>query len=157
MLPPASSYDELIARFQWQIPRRFNMAESVERHVGSGRTALIYDDGSEPVRNISFEQLSADSNRLANAFTELGVGRGDRVTIFLPNRPEVVLSHLAAWKLGAISQPLWDVISSAGDAGLLITAAAGNHQQDADVLPEYPAAYDLPSILSVAALAPTGG
>src|SRR5436305_11633729 len=106
MLPPASSYDELIARFRWQIPRRFNMAESVERHVGSGRTALIYDDGSEPVRNISFEQLSADSNRLANAFTELGVGRGDRVSIFLPNRPEVVLSHLAAWKLGAISQPL---------------------------------------------------
>ncbi len=57
---------------------------------------------------------------------------------------------------GPISQPLWDGIESAGAAGLLVTAAAGNDALDADRQPEYPAAFDLPTIVSVAALAKNG-
>ena len=107
MLPSASSYDELVERFRWHVPARFNIAAAtVERHVGSGRTALIHDTGDGAPREISFDQLSADSNRLANALEGLGVAVGDRVSIFLTNRPESVLTHVAAWKLGAISQPL---------------------------------------------------
>jgi subtilisin family serine protease len=67
--------------------------------------------------------------------------------------------HVAnlSWTFGgAISQPLWDAIASAGDGGLLVAAAAGNSGNNADTTPEYPAAYDLPSIISVAALAADG-
>ena len=107
MLPLGANWDELVRDFRWSVPADFNMAEAtVERHAGSGRTALIYDPGSDPVQEWSFGDLSRDSNRLANALDGLGVGRGDRVAIFLTQRPEVVLAHVAAWKLGAVSMPL---------------------------------------------------
>lgn len=107
MLPIASDWDGLIRDFRLDIPAELNMAEAtVERHVASGRTALIYDNGSGPVQEWTFADLSRESNRLANCLEGLGVGRGDRVAIFLPQRPEVVLTHVAAWKLGAVSLPL---------------------------------------------------
>src|SRR4051795_9920335 len=89
VLPRASSYDELLETFRWPVPARFNIAAAtVERHVGSGRTALIHDTGDGAPRTISYDDLSADSNRLANALEGLGVAPGDRVSIFLSNRPE---------------------------------------------------------------------
>ena len=52
---------------------------------------------------------------------------------------------------GAASQVLYDAIQAAGAAGQLVVTAAGNSSADIDVIPEYPAAYDLPNIISVAA------
>lgn len=57
---------------------------------------------------------------------------------------------------GAISQPLWDELESDAAGGMVVTAAAGNQGFDADVTPMYPAAFDLPGIVSVAALGPDG-
>jgi acetyl-CoA synthetase len=144
MISHAASYDELRASFAWQIPQRFNMAQaSVERHVGSGRTAVIHDDGTGAVREITFEQLSSDSNRLASALEALGVARGDRVAIFLTNRPESILTHLAAWKLGAISQPLTTLfgpdalIQRLGDAAprVIVCEPEGRERLIESVLP----------------------
>ena len=52
---------------------------------------------------------------------------------------------------GGISQPLYDALRAAGDAGQLAVVASGNDSADIDVIPNYPAGYDLPNILSVAA------
>ena len=52
---------------------------------------------------------------------------------------------------GAASQVLYDAIQAAGAAGQLVVTAAGNSSADIDVIPDYPAAYDLPNIISVAA------
>ena len=52
---------------------------------------------------------------------------------------------------GAASQVLYDAIQAAGAAGQLVVTAAGNSSADIDAIPEYPAAYDLPNIISVAA------
>ncbi len=52
---------------------------------------------------------------------------------------------------GAVSQPLYDAIQAAGAAGQLVVVAAGNSSADIDAIPNYPAAYDLPNIVSVAA------
>ena len=52
---------------------------------------------------------------------------------------------------GAASQVLYDAIEAAGAAGQLVVTAAGNSSSDIDAIPEYPAAYDLPNIISVAA------
>lgn len=106
MLPPASSWDELIRNFRWSIPEHFNMAEAVERHATSPRLAMIFDDGRNEPKEFSFTDLSEASNRLANALTALGIKRGDRVAIYLPQRPEVAITHLGAWKIGALSVPL---------------------------------------------------
>jgi acetyl-CoA synthetase len=124
VLPDVSAWADLVEGFRWSIPAEFNMAEAaVERHVSSGRVAMVYDPGTGDPQELKFADLSRLSNRLANALEGLGVRRDDRVAIFLPQRPEVALAHLAAWKLGAISLPLTTLfgpqalVQRLGDAG----------------------------------------
>jgi subtilisin family serine protease len=57
----------------------------------------------------------------------------------------------ASWGGHAFSQALYQAIRRAGDNGVLFVAAAGNDGQNADAKPDYPAAFDLPNIVSVAA------
>ncbi|MBK9321478.1 MAG: S8 family serine peptidase [Bdellovibrionaceae bacterium] len=57
-----------------------------------------------------------------------------------------------SWGTGLNSQILHDVILEAANAGSLFVAAAGNSGENADVLPEYPGGYDLPNVISVAAI-----
>lgn len=54
----------------------------------------------------SFSELDARVQGFAEAFAQQGIGRGDRVAVLLPNRPEVLLAWLAALKLGAVVVPL---------------------------------------------------
>jgi subtilisin family serine protease len=63
-------------------------------------------------------------------------------------------AHLTnnSWGGGQFSQALKDAIEAAGNAGQLFVAAAGNTGQNSDLLPNYPASYDLDNIISVANL-----
>jgi len=63
--------------------------------------ALVVDGAS-----ISWAELDRESNRLARAFATRGVGHGDFVSIALPNGVGFLRSCFAAWKLGAVPQPL---------------------------------------------------
>jgi acetyl-CoA synthetase len=109
MLPPASSYENLRRDFRWPIPERFNIAEAVcDRHAANpGATALIFEDRDGRIINLSFAAVQRDASRLANALTALGVGRGDRVAILLPQAPETAVAHVAAYKAGMIAVPLF--------------------------------------------------
>jgi len=109
MLPPAENYDDLCARFRWQVPGRFNMAEAVcDRHAtADNRTALIEQRAGGEVRRHGFEDLRRASNRLANVLAANGVAPGDRIGILLGQRVETLLGHLAAYKLGAVAIPLF--------------------------------------------------
>lgn len=62
---------------------------------------LVNDDGS-----ISFAEAEDITNRLAGGLEKLGIGRGDRVALYMGNRPETVLTALAVNKLGAIWTPI---------------------------------------------------
>jgi long-chain acyl-CoA synthetase len=55
---------------------------------------------------LSHRQLDRQSTALAAALIELGVKKGDRVVVLLPNCPQAVISQVAAWKVGAIVAPL---------------------------------------------------
>jgi long-chain acyl-CoA synthetase len=55
---------------------------------------------------LSYEQLEQLSNACAAAFASLGIARGDRVALLLPNCPQFVVAELGAWKIGAIVAPL---------------------------------------------------
>jgi bile acid-coenzyme A ligase len=57
-------------------------------------------------RTLSRGELDASTNRLARAYAEFGVGVGDYVAVVLDNSIEWVQAVLAAWKLGAVPQPL---------------------------------------------------
>jgi acetyl-CoA synthetase len=105
----ASSYEAVLAAHRWSIPERLNIAVAAcDRHAdGSGRAALYeLSEGEEAPRVTSFDELARDSGRLARSLAELGVERGDRVAVFLPQCRETALAHLATLKLGAISVPL---------------------------------------------------
>jgi acetyl-CoA synthetase len=101
-------YREVYEAFRWQVPARFNVAHyccdrwAAERH----RLAVYWEDESGEKRVLSFWDLREEANRLANALSALGVGRGDRVAIVLPQRPETVVAYLAVWRLGAVAVPL---------------------------------------------------
>ena len=95
-----------MAAHEWQIPARFNMGRDVaDRHGGA--LALIEIEPSGKTREFRFDEISALSNRLANVLVAHGVRRGDRVAILLPQRHETAIAHVAAWKAGMISVPLF--------------------------------------------------
>jgi acetyl-CoA synthetase len=57
-------------------------------------------------RALTFWDLRQQANRLSNALSALGVGRGDKVALILPQRPETVIAHMAVSQLGAVAVPL---------------------------------------------------
>jgi acetyl-CoA synthetase len=102
------TYEQVYANFCWQIPTRFNIAEAVcDRHAGSNRVALIFETADGRAAGLTFEQLQERSKRLANALAAHGIRRGDRIGILLPQCPETLIAHLAAYRLGAIAVPLF--------------------------------------------------
>jgi acetyl-CoA synthetase len=101
-------YDALRRGFDWEVPDRFNIAAyTCDRWAEErGRAALFYEDADGHTESYTFRQLRNAANRLANHLADAGVERGDRIGVNSPQRPETVIAHLAAWKLGATSIPL---------------------------------------------------
>ncbi|MBV8522627.1 MAG: acyl-CoA synthetase [Acetobacteraceae bacterium] len=109
MLPRSADYTSLVREFRWQIPARYNMGVDVcDRHAdGSGRPALIFVEENGAVRNYSFDDLKRLSNQFANVLITRGLQRGDRIGVLLPQSPETAIAHVAAFKAGLISIPLF--------------------------------------------------
>ena len=101
-----AAYDELRSSFRWELPETLNLGVDVCERQPRDAPAILVTDGRAITRTVTFGELADDSNRLANALRGLGVGRGDRVGIVLPQRPETAVAHIAAAKLGAIAVPL---------------------------------------------------
>ncbi len=118
MLPEASSYDQLIERFSWQIPDRFNIGVAVcdvWADKEPEREALVFAEEDGPVTRYSYLDLKQRSNQLANLFADCGLEVGDRVGVLLPQMPETAFAHIAALKSGAITIPLFTLF---GDEAL---------------------------------------
>ena len=109
MLTRQTDYQRLYQGFAWNLPARYNMGiDTCDRHAdGSGKLALIYITEAGAVSRYSFDWFRAQSNRFANALAAHGFGRGDRLAILLPQAPETAIAHLAAFKSGMISVPLF--------------------------------------------------
>jgi acetyl-CoA synthetase len=87
---------------KWKTNISYN---ALDRHVfGAGKNKVAYyweGDGGEK-RILTYYDLYREVNRLASALKKLGVGKGDRITIYLPMIPELPISMLAVVRLGAI-------------------------------------------------------
>jgi len=107
----AGDYQACVANFRWPQARRFNIARAVcDRHAAAtpDATALLVD-AAGGTRRVSFSELQRDANRLANTLRALGVVRGDRVAIHLPQCLHTAAAHVAIYKLGAIALPLFSL------------------------------------------------
>jgi propionyl-CoA synthetase len=79
---------------------------AIDRHVEGGRgeqVALIYDSPvTNTIESFTFRELQTSVAKCAGALASLGVGRGDRVVIYMPMIPQAVIAMLATARLGAI-------------------------------------------------------
>src|SRR5215831_875673 len=101
-------YREICARHRWNVPPDFNIGAVVcrEHASDSDRVALYWEDESGATSRLTFRDLLEQANRLSNALAALSVGRGDKVAIILPQRPETAIAHIACYQLGAVAVPL---------------------------------------------------
>ena len=81
--------------------------ECCDRHIGGDRTALVWESGDGCGKRYSFEQLQHMAGRFANVLRDHGIGPGDRVAGLMPRTPELLVTILATWRLGAVYQPLF--------------------------------------------------
>jgi len=81
-------------------------ANCIDRHLGTrgDQTAIIFepDNPEDSAQHISYRELSEQVNRMANVFKDMGVGKGDRVIIYLPMILEAAYAMLACARIGAI-------------------------------------------------------
>jgi propionyl-CoA synthetase len=93
--------------YRWFTGGRLNTCyNALDRHVEAGRgeqAALIYDSPvTGTVRTLSFRELTDQVARFAAVLAAEGVGRGDRVIIYMPMVPEAVIAMLACARMGAV-------------------------------------------------------
>jgi acetyl-CoA synthetase len=114
MLKPGDTYKEVYNSFQWDIPQYYNIGVDIcdKWARQPDRLALIYADESGRVEKYTFADLKRLSNRLANGLKACGIGQGDRFGILLPQCPETAISHIAAYKIGAIAIPLFTLFGT---------------------------------------------
>ena len=101
-------YREICAAHRWDLPHEFNIAHACcTRWAGDrSRFALYWEDESGATGAYTFWDLQQRANRLSNALVAWGVRAGDKIALILPQRPETVIAHIAAYQLGAVAVPL---------------------------------------------------
>jgi acetyl-CoA synthetase len=104
----ADRYEELYRKFRWNVPARYNIARACcgQWAADRSRFALYWEDESGATAAYSFWDIQQQANRLSNALAALGVARGDRVALLLPQRPESAIAYMAIFQMGAVALPL---------------------------------------------------
>ena len=93
---------------QWFTGGKLNIADNcLDRYKNSGQVAIIWEDENQRPREITFAELYANTNRLANALRSIGLQQGDRVAMCMPMVPEIVTILYACFKLGLIVVPIF--------------------------------------------------
>ncbi|SOB78639.1 acetyl-coenzyme A synthetase [Sphingomonas guangdongensis] len=142
IVPPTvadeSSFEEADFDIRWFADGQLNVAANcIDRHLSDrgDAVALIWepDDPAEEARRYTFRALHQEVNRFANVLKAEGVGKGDRVTIYLPMIPEAAFAVLACARIGAIHSVVFGGFSPDALAGritdcdsrLVVTADEG--------------------------------
>ena len=121
---------------RWFTGGRINASyNALDVHQGmrSDKSAILWEGEDGSSRNITYGELWSDVQRFANVLKGLGVQKGDRVTIYLPMIPEVIVSMLACSRIGAIHTVIFSGFSATSirervsDSGssVVITADGG--------------------------------
>ena len=114
--PPSSmvcddAYTTLHQGFGWQVPEYFNMAQVCSARWAAApdatkRIAIQAMDTGGSATFYTYAELQAQANRLSQMLESLGVARGDRVAIVMPQRFETAVAYMAVLQMGAVAMPL---------------------------------------------------
>jgi acetyl-CoA synthetase len=123
-----------IAWPRWCVGGRMNIVHNcLDKWIGTpteARTAVTWEGEDGATRALTYGALFRDVNRCANALRELGVKKGDRVGLFMPMCPDIIVAFFAVMKLGAIILPLFSgygadaVVTRLRDAGATVLVTA---------------------------------
>ncbi len=110
-LPIGDNYAALHGNFEWLVPEKFNIAQVccarwANTPETSQRVAIReYCGGTDDIFH-TYAELQQQANRLSNVLTDLGVGRGERVAIVMPQCFETAVAYMAVLQMGAVAMPL---------------------------------------------------
>ena len=114
-------YSKTDVRIKWYEDGKLNAsANCIDRHLKDkkDKTAIIWvGDDPKNVKKISYKQLHKEVSKTANALKELGIKKGDRVTIYLTMIPELAITMLACARIGAIHSIIFGGFSADSIAG----------------------------------------
>ncbi|CEA07017.1 Acetyl-coenzyme A synthetase [Arthrobacter saudimassiliensis] len=103
---PTADAEYTVPRIEWFAGGTLNVAVNcVDRHVAAGRgdrVALHFEGEPGDRRTVTYADLQREVSRAANALLSLGIGRGDRVVIYLPVIVETIVITLACARIGAV-------------------------------------------------------
>ncbi|MGQ0384239.1 MAG: acetate--CoA ligase [Gammaproteobacteria bacterium] len=116
-----TSFDPDDFRVRWYEDGELNVSVScLDRQLGKrgAKTALLFE-GDDPAvsRKVSYRELHEQVCRLGNALRAMGVGKGDRITIYMPMIPEAAVAMLACARIGAIHSVVFGGFSPESLAG----------------------------------------
>lgn len=130
---------------KWYVDGQFNyVATALDKHADgprASRTALIWEGEDGDVRRFTYAELRDLTNRAANALRTLGVGKGDRVAIFMPMIPETVAATLACGRIGAVYTPIFSgygaeaVATRLRDSGATVMVTADGFARRGKIVP----------------------
>ncbi len=128
--------DSNAPNYRWFVDGKTNAsANCLDRHLATKaeKIAIRFEGEKGDTKNWTFRQLHAEVCKLANGLKSLGLGKGDRVVLYMPHTPEAVIAMQACARIGAVhsivfggfsSSSLRDRIEDAG-ARIVITADGG--------------------------------
>ncbi len=128
--------DSSAPNYRWYPDGQLNVSWNcldIHLEARGQKTAIVFESEAGEVRRLSYGELHAQVCRLANAIKQLGIGRGDRVVIYMPMTPEAVIAMQACARIGAVHSVVFggfsfnsirDRVEDAG-ARLIITADGG--------------------------------
>ncbi|MGW8527991.1 acyl-CoA synthetase [Nocardiopsis sp. NPDC055824] len=103
-------YRLLCEEQDWEAPERYNMAVDVADHHPGDRVALVFEDHTGHREEVTWDRIRDRAARVAAHLHALGVRKGDRVAVLLPQRPDTPAAYLGVLRTGAVlvtMSPLW--------------------------------------------------
>ena len=101
----------------WYLGGKLNVSVNcIDRHLPkrANQTAIIFesDDPNKVSQKITYQKLSQEVNKLSNALKEIGIKKGDRVTIYMPMIPQAAYAMLACTRIGAVHSVIFGGFSA---------------------------------------------
>jgi acetyl-CoA synthetase len=108
---PRDNYRAMHAGFRWHVPDDFNMAQVccarwAAQPDAARRVAIRAHGAAHAAATLTYAQLQREANLMSNLLAGLGVQRGDRVAIVMPQRFETAIAYMAVFQMGAVAMPL---------------------------------------------------
>ncbi len=88
---------------KWFTGAKYNIvSDALDRHKDKNKIAYVFESEPGETEKITYKKLYQEVNKLANALKQLGIKKGDKITLYLPMIPQLPISMLACAKIGAI-------------------------------------------------------